>query len=68
MLCQPGQAALKAYDKVTKVAAERERYKSDRDAARQKAKASDQQARASGAKTDMLKKELVDARAAAEAA
>ncbi|KAG5516757.1 hypothetical protein RHGRI_037484 [Rhododendron griersonianum] len=36
LVVQVGQAALKAYDKVTKVGAEREHYKSDQDTARQK--------------------------------
>ncbi|KAF7135551.1 hypothetical protein RHSIM_Rhsim08G0126400 [Rhododendron simsii] len=49
-LVQAGQAALKAYDKATKVAAKRERYKSDRDSARQEGKTWEQQAKASGMK------------------
>ncbi|KAF7126388.1 hypothetical protein RHSIM_Rhsim11G0037400 [Rhododendron simsii] len=62
-----GQAALKVYNKVTKVAAEQERYKNDRDTTSQKAKASDQQARTLRAEVQKLKKELVDMKIAADA-
>lgn len=53
---------------MTKVGAKRERYKSDRDTARQKVKALEQQARVEGAENEKLKKEMADARSEAEAA
>lgn len=54
---------------MTKVGAERERYKSDRDTACQKVKALEQQAaRVAGAENEKLKKEMADARTEAEAA
>lgn len=40
-LVQAGQAALKAYDKASKVSAERERYRTDRDSFRAKFKVSE---------------------------
>lgn len=48
------------------MAAERERYKNDRDTARQKGKTWEQQAKSSGAEVERLKKELADTKAAAE--
>ncbi|KAF7150811.1 hypothetical protein RHSIM_Rhsim02G0015100 [Rhododendron simsii] len=65
-LVQAGQAALKAYDKAAKVSAERERYRSDRDSFRAKWRASDQQVKEKEEEVKILKKELADAKAAAE--
>lgn len=68
LFCQAGQAALKAYDKATKVVAKRERYKSNRNALCQKGKTWEQQAKTLEAEVDRLKKELADARTAADVA
>lgn len=67
-LCQAGQAALKAYDKATKVSVKRERYKNDRDSLWQKGKMWEQQAKNAKAEVEKLKKELADARTATEVA
>lgn len=66
LFCRAGQAALKAYDKATKVTAERERYRTDRDLFRQKSRTWEQQAKDVEAKVEGLKKELADATAATE--
>lgn len=66
LFCRAGQAALKAYDKATKVTAERERYRTDRDLFRQKSRTWEQQAKDVEAKVEGLKKELADATAVAE--
>ncbi|KAF7148248.1 hypothetical protein RHSIM_Rhsim03G0035300 [Rhododendron simsii] len=65
-LVQAGQAALKAYDKAAKVSAERERYRSDRDSFRTKWRISEQEVKNKKAEVKSLKKDLADARAAAE--
>ncbi|KAF7152420.1 hypothetical protein RHSIM_Rhsim01G0019100 [Rhododendron simsii] len=65
-LVQAGQAALKAYDKASKVSAERERYRSDRDSFRAKWRASDQQVKEKEDEVKNLKKELADAKAATD--
>lgn len=65
---QAGQAALKAYDKATKVIVERERYRTDRDYFRQKWRTSEQHAKNAEAEVEKLKKELADAKAASEIA
>ncbi|KAG5525280.1 hypothetical protein RHGRI_031831 [Rhododendron griersonianum] len=64
-LVQAGQAALKAYDKVSKVSAERERYRTDRDSYRTKWRTSEQQIKDTEAEVERLEKELADAKAAA---
>ncbi|KAG5558331.1 hypothetical protein RHGRI_008306 [Rhododendron griersonianum] len=67
-LVQAGQVALKAYDKASKVSAERERYRTDRDNFRAKFKISESQLKETDAELEKLKKELADAKAAASSA
>ncbi|KAF7116205.1 hypothetical protein RHSIM_RhsimUnG0034200 [Rhododendron simsii] len=64
-LVQAGQAALKAYDKASKVSAECKRYRSDRDSYRTKWRISEQQVKEAGSEVEKLKAELTDAKAAA---
>ncbi|KAF7113334.1 hypothetical protein RHSIM_RhsimUnG0136200 [Rhododendron simsii] len=66
-LVQAGKAALKAYDKASKVSAERQ-YRSDRDSYHTKWRISEQQAKDAEAEVKKLKKELADARDAAKTA
>lgn len=66
LFCRAGQAALKAYDKATKVTTERERYWTDRDLFCQKSRTWEQQVKDVEAEVEGLKKELADAKAAAE--
>ncbi|KAF7153419.1 hypothetical protein RHSIM_Rhsim01G0111300 [Rhododendron simsii] len=63
-----GQAALKAYDKASKVSAERERYRSDRYSFRAKWRASDQLVKEKEDEVKNLKKALADAKAATDSA
>lgn len=62
---QAGQVALKAYDKVSKVTAECERYRTDRNSYRTKWRISEQQIKDTEAEVELLKKELANAKAAA---
>ncbi|KAG5525090.1 hypothetical protein RHGRI_031687 [Rhododendron griersonianum] len=65
---EAGQAALKAYDRVVKVTAERERYRTDRDNFRAKFKISESQLQETDAEMEKLKKELAEAKTAAASA
>ncbi|KAF7150322.1 hypothetical protein RHSIM_Rhsim02G0093100 [Rhododendron simsii] len=65
-LVQAGQAALKAYDKASKVSADRERFRNDRELFRAKWRTSDQQVKEKEDEVKHLKKELADAKAAAD--
>ncbi|KAF7152942.1 hypothetical protein RHSIM_Rhsim01G0087400 [Rhododendron simsii] len=67
-LVQAGQAALKAYDKASKVSSERERYRSDRDSFRAKSRILENQLKESEANVERLERELADAKEAAAAA
>ncbi|KAE9452821.1 hypothetical protein C3L33_15271, partial [Rhododendron williamsianum] len=63
-LVQAGQAALKAYDKATKVQAERERYRFDRDSYKTKWRISEQQVKDSEVEVEKLKAQLAEAKTA----
>ncbi|KAF7114141.1 hypothetical protein RHSIM_RhsimUnG0097400 [Rhododendron simsii] len=65
-LVQAGQAALKAYDKASKVSADRERFRNDRESFRAKWRSSDQQVKEKEDEVKHLNKELADAKAAAD--
>ncbi|KAG5563118.1 hypothetical protein RHGRI_005762 [Rhododendron griersonianum] len=67
-LVQAGQAALKAYDKASKVSVESERYRTDRDNFRAKFKISESQLKETDAEVEKLKKELADAKVASYSA